>query len=88
MKLLIIWLISFTAHSQVTVPVLNQKWLDSVYKVHDTPLRKGDRFLYQNDTVKLIKPIRNTIWKVKRGKSKYYVTREEILKLKRVTILL
>lgn len=63
----------------------NKKWLDSIYEVNNTPLKRGNKYVTKkNDTIKLLRPINNIFWKVKKGRKKMIFPRDTIFYFRRV----
>lgn len=80
----IIWSMLFLA-STAMVAQSNKKWLDSIYRVHELSLQRGDSFVTkENDTVQLLRPKTNNIWKIRKAGKTKLIAREAIFELKRI----
>ncbi|RDI07056.1 hypothetical protein DEU42_113156 [Flavobacterium sp. AG291] len=71
--------------TMASVAQLNQKWFDSIYEVHSTPLRRGDKYVTkENDTIELLKPVKIVYFKVRKSGKKMGFRRDTIFTFRRV----
>lgn len=65
----------------------NNKWLDSIYEVHSTPLKRGAKYVTKdNDTIELLKPTANIFFKVKKAGKKMIFPRDTIFSFRKVKL--